>query len=151
MSKIPTPCIGVCSTALGSRVCRGCKRHADEVIHWVGYSESEKRYIDDRLTQHLVKCVRQHLIVTNAELLQKQLNVQRVRHRAEQPPEVWLFALLKAGAGQIQDMSQFGFCHVDPAFKPDLREVREQIDAAWLTLAEAHYDRYYALGEVAPA
>jgi predicted Fe-S protein YdhL (DUF1289 family) len=39
--RTPTPCIGVCSTGIGDVVCRGCKRYAQEVIHWNGYSEQQ--------------------------------------------------------------------------------------------------------------
>ena len=48
---VKTPCIGVCSTALGGFVCRGCKRFAHEVIDWNGYSHEQKMAIEQRTTK----------------------------------------------------------------------------------------------------
>jgi predicted Fe-S protein YdhL (DUF1289 family) len=37
-----TPCIGVCSTAIGDDVCRGCARTFGEISFWGELSQAEK-------------------------------------------------------------------------------------------------------------
>jgi len=44
-----SPCIGVCSTALGDEVCIGCGRTFDEVYRWNLLSLEEKKRINLRL------------------------------------------------------------------------------------------------------
>ncbi len=58
---VKTPCIGVCSTGIGDRVCRGCKRFAHEVIHWNSYSNEQKQLIEERLSQFLSQDLRNEL------------------------------------------------------------------------------------------
>jgi predicted Fe-S protein YdhL (DUF1289 family) len=45
--KIKSPCINVCRAKDG--VCAGCKRTVEEIKHWRGYSNAEKRAIIDRV------------------------------------------------------------------------------------------------------
>lgn len=46
-----TPCIAVCSTALGDDVCRGCGRSVQEVAMWVMLGDDEKEAVWQRLEQ----------------------------------------------------------------------------------------------------
>jgi predicted Fe-S protein YdhL (DUF1289 family) len=145
---VKTPCIGVCSTGIGDSVCRGCKRFSHEVINWNGYSPEQKRIIDDRLSGFLSQCVSNRLRVTDKALLKWQLQVQNVRHVAHHDEYCWVFSLLKAGAGQIDSPRDFGF-EVDLLYRDrPLVELREQIDAEYLLLSQAHYDRYIALPDL---
>ena len=57
--RVVTPCIGVCSTALGDDVCRGCKRYSHEVIDWNSYTDKQKQIIDERLDGFLIQVVSQ--------------------------------------------------------------------------------------------
>jgi len=107
--SIKTPCIGVCSTGIGDVVCRGCKRFAHEVIHWNGYSQEQKRVIDQRLAQFLALCVANKFRITDLKLLTWQLEVQKIRYQADHDPYCHVFVLLKAGATQITEPEQFGF------------------------------------------
>ena len=45
--KIKSPCNNVCRAKDG--VCVGCKRTVEEIKHWRGYSNAEKRAIIDRV------------------------------------------------------------------------------------------------------
>ncbi|WP_348945107.1 DUF1289 domain-containing protein [Chitinibacter sp. FCG-7] len=47
-----SPCIAVCSTALGDEVCRGCGRSMQEVAMWVALPAEQKEIIWQRLEQH---------------------------------------------------------------------------------------------------
>ncbi|MGL4605290.1 MAG: DUF1289 domain-containing protein [Iodobacter sp.] len=46
-----SPCIAVCSTALGDEICRGCGRSVVEVSTWVMLSDEEKEPIWLRLEE----------------------------------------------------------------------------------------------------
>lgn len=48
-----SPCIALCSTALGDPVCRGCGRTFDEVSVWTALSEADKDAIWARLADRL--------------------------------------------------------------------------------------------------
>ena len=139
---VKTPCIGVCSTGIGDSVCRGCKRFSHEVINWNSYSLEQKRVIDQRLSGFLSQCVSNKLRVTDKALLQWQLQVQQVRYMEHHDEYCWVFSLLKAGAGQIEDTTEFGF-EVDMRYRElPLLQLRDDIDQEFYTLSEAHYERY---------
>ena len=142
LTRVPTPCIGVCSTGIGDVVCRGCKRYAHEVIDWNGYSEAQKRAISERLEQLLTQIVAAKLNVFDATLLASQLQLQRVRYSAHKNPLVWVFELLRAGATQITDTRKFGFAVDENYHAIGLLALREQIDREFFILSEAHYQRY---------
>jgi len=139
---IKTPCIGVCSTGIGDAVCRGCKRFAHEVIDWNSYTPAQKEIVDQRLAGFLSQCVSNKLQVTDRRLLQWQLRVQQIRFAAHHDEYCWVFSLLKAGAGQIDNPRDFGF-EVDLPFRAlPLAELRDLIDREFLLLSQAHYERY---------
>lgn len=139
---VKTPCIGVCSTGIGDDVCRGCKRFSHEVIHWNSYTAAQKRIIDSRLSGFLSQCVSNKLQVTDKALLQWQLQVQQVRHVEHHDEYCWVFSLLKAGAGQIDNPAEYGF-EVDLRFRDTpLAQLKDIIDQEFFILSEAHYQRY---------
>lgn len=141
--RVPTPCIGVCSTGIGDDVCRGCKRFCHEVIHWNGYSVGQKAIIDQRLDRFLAQVMETKLHIVNAELLAWQLGVQGVRYPKDKSPYIWLFQLLRAGAGQIKNTRKYGFT-VDPAWQDQsLVSLREAIDREYFELSQAYYERYF--------
>jgi len=142
--SVKTPCIGVCSTGIGDTVCRGCKRFCHEVIHWNSYTPRQKRIVDRRLADFLSRCVSNRLRVTDRELLRWQLDVQQIRYVAHHDEYCWVFSLLKAGAGQIEQPAGFGF-EVDIACRDrSLAQLRDDIDAEFYRLSLAHYERYIA-------
>jgi uncharacterized protein len=145
---VKTPCIGVCSTGIGDTVCRGCKRFSHEVIAWNSYSHEQKKVIDRRLSDFLAQCVSNKLQVTDPALLQWQLDVQQVRYSTHHGEYCWVFSLLKAGAGQIENTAEYGF-EVDLRYRDvTLGQLLESIDQEFFTLSEAHYDRYIAMPDL---
>jgi len=144
IARVPTPCIGVCSTGIGDSVCRGCKRYAHEVIHWNGYSEEQKCAINLRLDQLLSQIVGAKLSVFDCMLLERRLQAQQIRYSAHKSPLVWVFELLRAGASQIDDPRAFGFALELEYRNLSLPALREQIDSEFFLLSEAHYQRYIA-------
>ena len=139
---VKTPCIGVCSTGIGDYVCRGCKRFCHEVIDWNSYSPAQQRVIDVRLSEFLSQCVSNKIRVLDKALLKWQLEVQQIRFVQHHDEYCWVFSLLKAGAGQIQNARDYGF-EVDLGYRElALNELRELIDQEFYILSEAHYERY---------
>jgi hypothetical protein len=139
---VKTPCIGVCSTGIGDSVCRGCKRFCHEVIDWNSYTPAQKQAVDARLSGFLSQCVSNKLRVLDLALLKWQLVVQQIRFVEHHDEYCWVFSLLKAGAGQIENTQDFGFA-VDLRYRElSLLELREQIDQEFFVLSEAHYERY---------
>lgn len=141
-APVKTPCIGVCSTGIGDSVCRGCKRFSHEVIHWNSYTAQQKLAIDTRLSGFLSQCVSNKLSVMDRDLLLWQLQVQQIRFNERHDEYCWVFSLLKAGAGQIDNTADFGFA-VDLRYRElPLSQLRDLIDREFYILSEAHYERY---------
>ena len=146
---IKTPCIGVCSTGIGDRVCRGCKRFAHEVIHWNSYNEEEKAAIELRLSQFLSQCTRNKLLVMDAALLEERLRFQQISYPQHRDIYCWAYCLLKAAGNQIGDPADFGLM-IDAEFRQlPLKQLRQMIDDEFYTLSDAYYERYLSAAETA--
>lgn len=137
-----TPCIGICSTALGGEVCRGCKRFAQEVIDWNGYSNDERLAVLDRVEQILVRVVRGKFDILDGSLLQEQIRHQQIRCDFDRNPFCWIFDLLRAGAGQIQDLTIFGIRLKEEWSGLPLPAIRDLLDQEFYEHSCAYYDRY---------
>ena len=141
--KIKTPCIGVCSTGIGDSVCRGCKRFTHEVIDWNSYSEAQKGIIDHRLTAFLSQIVETKVRVFDADLLQWHLDAQQISYPRHKNPYIWAYALIRAGASQISDLSGYGMV-LDAQYRDmELPALKQLIDHEFYVLSEAHYQRYF--------
>ncbi|MDF2529450.1 MAG: hypothetical protein K0Q57_330, partial [Gammaproteobacteria bacterium] len=90
-----TPCIGICSTVYGDDICRGCMRHAKEVIEWNTYSAEQKSNILERLDSLISKICEQTIVITDPNLLEVQCKKLNVRYRKEFNPLTWAYMLLK--------------------------------------------------------
>lgn len=130
-------------------MCRGCKRFAHEVISWNGYSDDEKRLVNQRLAEFLSRCTSNKLRVVDAALLERQLKLQQISYPAHHDPYCWAYALLKAGASQIEDPEGYGL-QIDAEFRDvALSELRRIIDEEFHILSDAYYERYLELGVTA--
>ncbi len=146
---VKTPCIGVCSTGIGDRVCRGCKRFAHEVIHWNSYTEEQKLLIEQRLGEFLSQCTRNKLQVVDVKLLQQQLAAQQIRYPEQRDVYCWAYCLLKEGGGQIDHPVAYGL-RIHPEYrKLALADLRRSIDDEFFTLSDAYYERYISAAETA--
>lgn len=142
LKSVKTPCIGVCSTGIGDNVCRGCKRFAHEVIDWNSYTSEQKAIIAQRLENFLAQVVQIHFTIANESLLLEQVKHQQILFKPEQNAYCWLFDLLRAGASQIQDLSQFGVTQLASSAHLSLSEIRDHIDKDYYALSCAYYERY---------
>lgn len=143
---VKTPCVGICSTGIGDSVCRGCKRFSHEVIHWNAYSEEQRRIIARRLEGYLAKLVANRFDIFDEALLLTQIKHQQIQFKPEQSPYCWVFDLLRAGASQIERLSDYGLRFTGFGETPSLVEVRDDIDKEFYALSCAYYERYIAPG-----
>ena len=143
---VKTPCIGVCSTGIGDLVCRGCKRFVHEVVDWNGYRTEQKRIVDRRLSRFLAQCMGNYFEVVDENLLRQQLALQLIRYDESHEPLCWVFALLKAGAGQIKNTEAFGFGVRSDYHAMPLKALRDTVDDEYFQLSKAHYERYFLGG-----
>lgn len=138
--KVPTPCVGICSTTFGDTVCRGCRRYLHEVVDWNRYTEEEKRLVWRRLDGLVEQVLPGYFVIEDAGLLQSGLTRFRITHRPEASPWTWLYALLKAAARQEPVLADFGVARLDVSERT-LGELREHINAELHQLAAAYYDK----------
>ena len=139
---VKTPCIGVCSTGIGDRVCRGCKRFAHEVVHWNTYTEAEKCLIEDRLSQFLSQCIQNRLQVLDKKLLETRLKEQRLRYPKHRDEFCWAYCLIKAGGSQIAAPEEYGLTIKAEFRDMPLDRLRRLIDEDFFALSDAYYERY---------
>lgn len=145
--EVKTPCIGVCSTGIGDNVCRGCKRFTHEIIHWNSFADQERKAIWLRLDVLLSQVVKAKVIVENAEILIDKMRKQQIPFDSNRDPYCLLFDLLKAGASQIDDLSEYG-CRLTSEFSgASLVKLRSIIDQDFYVLSDVHYERYFLMHE----
>lgn len=143
MTRVRTPCIGVCSTVFGGDVCRGCKRFSHEVINWVGYTEDQKQAIDARLSYLLSQLVKARFEILDEKRLLTGIKAQNIRFHEYRNPYCWIFELLRAGASQVVP-EDYGF-RVRSAYRGiSLPKQVEEIDQDFYILSDAHFQRYVA-------
>ena len=137
--KVPTPCIGVCSTTFGDVVCRGCRRYLHEVVDWNRYGDEAKRLVWQRLEALLAQVLPAYFRIEDPALLLSQM---RHQHMDTRYPAPWslLYALLRAGARQDPPRELFGVCRLDRSPR-SLPQLREHINAELYQLACAYYEK----------
>lgn len=148
MSRVRTPCIGICSTtSLGDAVCRGCKRYAFEVIAWNGYDPVAKQAVLKRIEKLICQILENRLRIFSVPNLKLGLEQFAVQYDPELSPYCWLHNLLKKNHRDIDNLAEYG-AYVLPEYQQlPLAELCELMDKEILTLTQAHFERYYASGE----
>jgi len=132
---------------MGGDVCRGCKRFSHEVVNWNAYNNEQRYLIADRLESFLAQVVEHKLELLDQSRLLAAIRHQQIRFNPEQHAYCWVFDLLRAGASQIDDLEHYGLRRRESCRGLSLGQIRDQIDRDYLTLSEAHYDRYIKLAE----
>lgn len=140
--KVPTPCVGICSTTFGDVVCRGCRRYLHEVIDWNRYSDEQKRLVWLRLDALQEQVLAGAFRIEDAALLQSQLREHAIPHRDNGTPWSHLAALLRAGARRLPDLGEFGVVRLDRS-ELTLLELRDKLNGDLHALASAYYEKDY--------
>lgn len=138
--KVPTPCVGICSTTFGDVVCRGCRRYLHEIIDWNRYSDAQKRLIWQRLDGLLEQVLPTAFRIDEPARLRERLQHYRIPHRTEGSPWVHLYALLRYAARQLPDLAEFGVTRLDRSALT-LLELREKLNTDLHALASAYYEK----------
>lgn len=131
--RITSPCVGLCSTTLGDRVCRGCQRVDGEIRDWPALSGEQRQRRMAELDRLRAEVAGRFLEVVDPESLEAQLRRHRIRFRDEQPPLSRAVELLRVGRGRIRDLSRYGLASRDGE---DAAALHERITAELLAAAE---------------
>ncbi|MDV6319057.1 DUF1289 domain-containing protein [Chromohalobacter sp. HP20-39] len=106
--RIQSPCVGLCSTTVGDRVCRGCQRTEDEIRDWFTLDADARKARMQALDALRVRVASRFLHVDDSACLEAQLIRHRIRFRSEQPSLSRAVELLRVGRTRMQDMSRYG-------------------------------------------
>lgn len=143
LPTIKTPCVGICSTGIGDNVCRGCKRYAHEVIDWNSYSYSQKAAIEARLVNLLTTIIESRFRIIDEARLKWQIQNLPVMVPTHRNLYCQAYALVKAGASSITDITDFGLKVLPEWQHLALKTLCQQIDEDFYALSVAHFQRYY--------
>ena len=142
-TRVPTPCVGLCSTTYGDSVCRGCKRFAHEIVHWNRYDDHQKSAVLSRLTQFMLGVVSRYVLVTDAQALQDALESHSLRYRKDQPPECWAYDLFRQTRGQFARLGDLGLSKNPEAEAMSYGEIWNAMNSEYLAVSEGHYERSF--------
>lgn len=123
-AAIASPCVGLCSTTLGDRVCRGCQRADTEIRDWFGFDAAERARRMAELDALRETVAGRYLRLVDAVALDDRLRRHRIRFREEQPGLSRAVELLRVGRERIRDLARYGLA--------------PQMSAEGLTVAELH-------------
>ncbi|WP_444984241.1 DUF1289 domain-containing protein [Halomonas mongoliensis] len=143
MGAIASPCVGLCSTTLGDRTCRGCQRADTEIRDWFGLDADTRRARMAELDALREAVAGRYLRLVDAKVLEAQLSRHRIRFRPEQPGLSRAVELLRVGREQIRELARYGLAPAgegEGLALPELHarlaaELRAAADARGLALA----------------
>lgn len=113
--EIETPCVGCCSTVFGEEVCRGCYRYTKEVLAWSQLSLQEKSLAMQRIVGDLSSAMLLYLVIDNMALLEQQRQKRNIPLPECGGSAAVAYALLRAGAENMRDLSAYGLRAVGDA------------------------------------
>ena len=142
-TRVPTPCVGLCSTTYGDSVCRGCKRFAHEIVDWNRYDDIQKAAVLARLTQLMSEVFSRYVLVTDAGMLKHALDSHGLRYRKDQPPECWAYDLFRQTRGQFARLADLGLAKLPEVKSMSYREIWDSMNSEYLAVSEGHYERYF--------
>ncbi|WP_404297386.1 DUF1289 domain-containing protein [Halomonas sp.] len=137
MSAIASPCVGLCSTTLGDRICRGCQRTDAEIRDWFGLAGDERAARIDALDALREAVAGRYLRLVDAAALEAQLKRHRIRFRPDQPGLSRAVELLRVGRERIQALSRYGLVQTGPGEGLDVVELHARLAAELNEAAEA--------------
>lgn len=134
--RYQSPCVGLCSTAFGDQVCRGCKRFAHEVDHWFSYPNEQKAAVLSRLGRIRRRLLDEHLEIVSLEQLKAALQRYSVIYNAGWEPCWWVFALMRQTLGRSPQPEECGLRFKVPMSMPALWE---KLELELLEVSEQQY------------
>ncbi|WP_280548277.1 DUF1289 domain-containing protein [Halomonas sp. 11-S5] len=131
--RITSPCVGLCSTTLGDRVCRGCQRVDSEIRDWPALSGEQRQRRMVELDRLRAEVAARFLEVVDPASLEAQLQRHRIRFREDQPALSRAVELLRVGRGRIRELARYGLVSRDDE---DAATLHERITTELLAAAE---------------
>lgn len=99
-----------------------------------------------RIDGFLEQIVATKFQIFDPDTLKRQIEYQQLAFDAEKTPLCWLFELLRNGAGQIDNIENYGV-RARPEYKDQsLVSIKKDIDDGIYELACAYYQRYVVPG-----
>ncbi len=150
MKPVKTPCIGICSTtSFGDLVCRGCKRYGFEVIRWNTYDDGAKTAVLRRLESLQSQLYANKLCIVSEDRLRAGLQGLGIGFDEALSPWCWVHNLLTKNHRQIRSLEDFGLEALPEYKQYSIADLTARLDDELMQLSDAHYQRYYSLGEKA--
>lgn len=137
--RLQSPCVGLCSTAFGDTVCRGCKRFAREIDYWFTYEDGRKAEIMDRIGNMRRQLLEEHLEIFDIERLQAALQQYAVNYNAALEPHWWVFSLMRQTLARSPSPEACGLRFKVPG---DMGTVWEQMETRLYAMSEQHYQQH---------
>lgn len=102
------PCIGVCSTSLLDKVCRGCKRFDDEVSFWPHYSLPQRLAVLRRIESFAERCLADDLQILDPQAMQGVMDRLGLRSHQDASPWWRAWMLLYRIGGRLDKVPDCG-------------------------------------------
>ncbi|GHE22755.1 DUF1289 domain-containing protein [Halomonas urumqiensis] len=133
---IVSPCVGLCSTTLGDRTCRGCQRADSEIHDWPGLSHDERRARLVALDSLREAVAGRYLQLLDSDAFDAQMRRHRIRSRSDQPGLSKAVELLRVGRDRIRDLRCYGLAPLGEARHLSVAELHDRIAADLASAAE---------------
>ena len=137
MGAIASPCVGLCSTTLGDRTCRGCQRADLEIRDWFGLDAAERRARMAALDDLRERVAGRYLRLVDPAALEAQLRRHRIRFRPEQPGLSRAVELLRVGRERIHELARYGLVPVGQGAGLSVPELHARLAADLGAAADA--------------
>jgi len=137
VSAIASPCVGLCSTTLGDRICRGCQRSDTEIRDWFALAGDQRAVRIHELDALREAVAGRYLRLVDGAALEAQLKRHRIRFRPDQPGLSRAVELLRVGRERIQELSCYGLAPVGQGEGLTASELHARLAAELNDAAEA--------------
>ena len=137
MGAIASPCVGLCSTTLGDRTCRGCQRADTEIRDWFGLGDDQRRARMAELDALREAVAGRYLRLVDAAALEAQLERHRIRFRPDQPGLSRAVELLRVGRERIRELARYGLAPTEEGEGLALPELHARLAAELRAAADA--------------
>jgi uncharacterized protein len=144
MGAIASPCVGLCSTTLGDRTCRGCQRSEAEIRDWFGLAGAARAARIAELDALREQVAGRYLRLVDATALEAQLRRHRIRFRPDQPGLSRAVELLRVGRERIGELVRYGLAPTAAGRGLGAAELHARLAAELAAAAEARRARQEA-------
>ena len=135
-----SPCVGICSTVYGDEVCKGCKRHFDEIITWNQWGDDKKQQVYTRLETLMQEAMAPLLSIVQPEALEAELVLQGIPYLHFKSAYLWLFLLWVKKPESLTSWEHIGIRLHDQYKSMKPTDLLNQIDDTVNAQAQILYD-----------